>query len=114
MNDKRKTNLWIVAIVLPIAVYIGWWLSTGYMLKRRGETTRVEMMKHDHPCPEGCVAVIEPWGGVDISGWSRFCVKKGTKIKEGKWIAWSKGKPRIETYYKNGVKVEFKKLSDSR
>lgn len=60
--------------------------------------------------PEGCTAIVEPWGGIDVSGWSRFCVENGTKTKNGKLVAWTEGKPRFKIYYKNGIKISSKDI----
>jgi antitoxin component YwqK of YwqJK toxin-antitoxin module len=66
------------------------------------------MLKVEHPCPNGCKEIIEPWGGVDISGLMRFCAKNvessRRNVKHGKWVVWVNTKVRIDGFYNEGKK----------
>lgn len=58
------------------------------------------MLNEKLQCPEGSVAELRRWGGVDQNGWSHSC-----KMKHGKYHVWNGDILIIEGEFKYGQKI---------
>jgi hypothetical protein len=108
MKTFKKVLIITAIIIVPIAIYFGLVFGIAHSKHKQREATKIEMLKVEHPCPNGCKEIIEPWGGVDISGLMRFCAKNvessRRNVKHGKWVVWVNTKVRIDGFYNEGKK----------